>query len=88
MNSHLIIVIGEIQLNKSLCPAESIQQLANQKQRILIFNGNIIKISIIYIKMETSIWLLIKKNKGFDRRYRRPNEAVGQVGFDIGLQSL
>ena len=43
---------------------------------------------IIYTKAKASIWLLIKKNKYFDRRLGRLDKAIGQVGFDINLQGL
>ena len=88
MNPHPIIGIGEIQLGKSLGLAKPIQQLANQKQQILVFDGDIIKTSIIHTKAEVSIWLSIKKNKCFGGGFGKPDEAVDQVGFDIGLQGL
>ena len=52
------------------------------------FYGDIIKIPIIHTKAEASIWLPIEKNKYSGRRFGRPNKAVGQVGFDVGLQGL
>ena len=54
-NPHPIIGIGEIQLGESLCPAEPIQQLANQKQQISVFDSDIVKTPIIYTKAEASI---------------------------------
>ena len=87
-NPHSIIGIGEIQLDESLCPTKPIQQLANQRQRILIFDGNIVKTLIIHTKAEASIWLPIKKNKCSGGGFGRPDEAVGHVDFDVSLQSL
>ena len=60
MSPYPIISINEIQLDEFPCPAEPIQQLANQKQQILVFDGDIVKTSIIYIKAEAFIWLPIK----------------------------
>ena len=34
INPHLMISIGKIQLGKSFCQTKTIQQLANQRQRI------------------------------------------------------
>ena len=87
-NPHPIIGIGEIQLGESPCPAKPIQRLANQRQRILIFDGDIVKTPIIHTKAEASIWLPIKKNRCSGGGFGRPDKAVGQVGFDVGLQSL
>ena len=87
-NPYPIIGIDEIQLDESPCPAELIRQLANQRQWISVFDSDIMKTPIIYIKAEASIWLPIKKNRYSGRGFRKPDEAVGQVGFDVGLQSL
>ena len=38
--------------------------------------------------MEASIWLPIKKNRCFSGGFGRSDEAVGQVDFDVSLQSL
>ena len=84
-NPHPIISIGEIQLDESPCPAKPIQQLANQRQRILVFDGDIVKTLIIHKKAEASIWFSIKKNKCSGGRFGKLDEAVGQVGFDISL---
>ena len=54
-NFYLIIGISKIQLGKSPYLAKLIQQLVNQKQQILIFYGNIIKILIIHTKAKVSI---------------------------------
>ena len=88
MNPHLIIGIGEIQLSEFPCPAKPIQQLANQRQQISVFDGNIIKTPTIHTKTEASIWLPIKKNRCSGKGFRRPDEAVGQIGFDVSLQGL
>ena len=87
-NPHLIIGISEIQLGESPCPTKPIQRLANQRQRILVFDGDTVKIPIIYTKVEASIWLSIKKNKCSSGRCKKPDEAIGQVGFDVGFQGL
>ena len=39
----------------------------------------------MHTKAEASILLPIEKNKCFDGRFRRPDEVVGQVDFDVGL---
>ena len=77
MNSYLIIGIGEIQLSESFCLAKPIQQLVNQKKRILIFDGDIVKILIIHTKAKASIWLFIKKNKCSGEGFKRPDKAIG-----------
>ena len=88
INPHLIIGISEIQLGESLCPAKPIQQLANQRQRILVFDSDIDKTPIIHTKAEASIWLPIKKNKYSGGGFGKLNEAIGQVDFDVSLQGL
>ena len=87
-NPHPIIGIGEIQLGESPCPAEPIQRLANQRQRISIFDGDIVKTPVIHTKAEASIWLPIEKNRCSGGGFGRPDKAIGQVGFDVGLQGL
>ena len=87
-NFHLIIGIDEIQLGESFYLTELIQRFANQRQQILIFDDNIIKILIIYTKTKASIWLSIKKNKCSGGRFGRPDKAIDQVGFNIVLQGL
>ena len=84
-NSYPIIGIGKTQLDKSLYLAKPIQQLANQRQQILVFDGNIIKTPIIYTKAEVFIWLLVKYNKSSNRGLQRLDKAVGQVDFDSNL---
>ena len=84
-NSHPIIGIDEIQLSKSSYSTNPIWQVANQRQQILVFNGDIVKTSIIHIKVKTSIWLPIKKNKYFGRRFEKSDEAVGQIDFNINF---
>ena len=51
----------------------------------MVFNDNMIKILIIYIKTETSIWLLIKKNKYINKGLERPDKALSQVDFKLNL---
>ena len=85
-NSHPMIGIGEIQLGKSLCPAEPIQQLANQRQRTSVFDSYIVKTPIIYAKAEASIRLLIEEDKCSGGELERPDEVISQVGFDVYFQ--
>ena len=42
-----MIDIGKIQLGESFCLIKPIKQLANQKQRISVFDSNIIEAPII-----------------------------------------
>ena len=81
-----MISIGEIQLGESLCPAEPIQQLTNQRQRILVFDGYIVEAPIIHAKAETSIRLPIKEDKCSSGGLGRLDKAIGQVGFDVCFQ--
>ena len=55
MNFYLIIGINKIQLDKSLYLAKQIQQFANWRQRILVWDSDIVKTLIIYIKTKVSI---------------------------------
>ena len=83
-----MIGVGEIQLNKSLCPTEPIQQLVNQRQWILVFDSDIIKALIIYAKVEVSIWLLVKEDRCSGGGLGKLDKAIGQVGLDISLQGF
>ena len=85
INPYLIIGIDEIQLGESPCLAMPIQQFANQKQRISVFNGDIIKTPITHAKAEASIRLLIEEDKYSGGGLGRLDKAVSQVDFDIGL---
>lgn len=38
--------------------------------------------------METTIWLLIKKNKYSGKGFKRFNKAVSQICFEISFQRL
>ena len=81
-----MVGIGEIKLGKSSCLTEPIQQLTNQKHRISVFYGYIVKIPIIYAKAETLIWLLIKEDRGSGGGIGGLDEAVGQVSLDVSFQ--
>ena len=81
-----MISIREIQLGKSFCLTKLIQQFANQKQRILVFDDYIVKTTIIYTKWEASIWLPIKKDRCSSGELEKPDKAVGQIGFNLGFQ--
>ena len=59
-NPYPIISIGEIQLNESLYLAKLIQQLANQRQWISVFDDDIVKTPIIHVKTKAFIWLPVK----------------------------
>ena len=43
---------------------------------------------IIYKKIEIFIWLLIKKNKYSNKRFKKSDKVVSLVNFNINLQSL
>ena len=83
-----MIGIGKIQLGESLCPTKPIQQLANQKQWILVFDDYIIEIPIIHAKAETFIWLSIEEDKCSSEGFGRLNKAVSQVDFDVSFQGF
>ena len=87
-NPYPIISIGEIQLSKSFYLAKSIQQFTNQRQRILVFNSNIVKTLIIHTKTKAFIWLFVKQNENSSRGLGKPDKANGQISFDISLQGL
>ena len=76
-NSYLMIGIGEIQLGKSLCLIEPIQQLANQRQRISVFSSDITEGPIIYAKTKASIWLPVEVDRCFGGGFERLDKAVG-----------
>ena len=52
MNPHLMIDICQILLDKLLNLVKWIQWLINQKEQILVFDGDIIEFSIIHVKAE------------------------------------
>ena len=81
-----MISIGEIQLGKSSWLAKPIQQLANQRQWISVFDGYIVETPIIHTKAEASIWLLIKEDECSGGGLGRPDKAIGQVDFDVRFQ--
>ena len=87
-NSHLMIGVGEVQLGKSPSPAEPIQRFTNQRQRILVFDSDIIEAPIIHVKAEASIWLLVKEDRCSSGRLGRPYKAFGQIGLNISFQGF
>ena len=54
----------------------------------MIFDGNIIKTLIIYTKAKSFISLLIKKNRCFSKKLKKPNKVVSQISLDVSLQGL
>ena len=54
-NLYPIIGIGKVQLDESPCPTKPIQQLANQKKWILVFDDYIVEILIIFAKAKIFI---------------------------------
>ena len=54
-------------------------------KRLIIFDNKIIKALIINTKVETTIWLLIKKNKYFYKRFKRSDKTINKVNFNINL---
>ena len=45
-------------------------------QWVLVFDSNIVKTPIIHTKAEAFIWLLIEKNRCFDKRFERLDKAI------------
>ena len=52
--------VDKVQLDEPTSPAKPIQQFTNQRQRISVFNSDIVKTPIIYVKIEASVWLPVK----------------------------
>lgn len=61
-NSHLILAISEIQLDKLLNATKPVQRLANEGQGVLIFDVKIIENSIIDTQGKAIITLFIEKD--------------------------
>lgn len=47
----------------------------------------IIEILIIYIKAKTIIWLLIKENKSFGKKFKNLDKTTGHISFNINFEN-
>lgn len=70
LNSHLMISTSKVQLNKLLDVIKLVLKLADERQRVAIFDSQIIEILIIDSQAKASIELFIKKDRGICKRFR------------------
>lgn len=59
---------------------KSIKKFINQLQKVTIFNNKIFKVTIININSKVFFWLLIKKNKCFQKRFKKFNKTTTKIG--------
>ena len=83
-----MIGIGQIQLGESPCPSELIKGFPDERQRISVFDCDIVETPIIYTKAEASIRLPIEEDMCSGGGFGRADEPIGQIGLDVSLQGF
>ena len=87
-NSHPVISTSKVELGKPPCSPQSIQELSDRRQWVLVLDCKIVKSPIINAKLEAAIWLFIKKDKSSCWGFGRSDETIFQVGHNVSFQSL
>ena len=87
-NSHLVIGACEVKLRKPLCLPQLIQKLPNQRQWISVLHSEVVKSPIMNAKLETAIWLLIKKDGSSYWGFGGSDETIFQVGLNVNFQNF
>lgn len=87
-NSYPVVCIFQIQQSKMLGLISTIKQLANQEERILVLDCQVIEATIVDTKAETSIGLVIEEDWCPSWWFGRPDKAVGQIYFNVSLKCL
>lgn len=74
---------AEIGLGKIFNPVQPIKKLAQERQQVLILDGQIFKSLIINIYTKSAITLLNKKNQRSCKIFGTSYEIVGYVDFHV-----
>ena len=74
---------NNIKLNIDFSLIKLLKSLIYKWYRVLVFNYNSIKSSIVNVELDTSSWLLSKKNRGGCWEYTRINKPFIKVFVNI-----